>query len=183
MEPIASPTVAPSAEPTLYPTFSPTPEPTLGLKFQSPSDNLSFCIGTWVLGKDKELNVPAGCSIIATNALEEMVPGGTSYILHVCINSATGPVKLGQKDLLSLGFIVDGKSTISTIYPGEDVSINFFDGVNFNGHSTMYSTYDGSLVHKVYPGKPVTNANDNVNSLVLTSTSTADVPKSCAHLQ
>jgi len=183
MEPIASPTVAPSAEPTLYPTFSPTPEPTFGLKYQKPSDNLAFCIGTWVLGKDKELKVPAGCSIIATNALEEMVPGGTSYILHVCINAAAGPVKLAQKDLLALGFIVDGKSTISTIYPGENVAINFYDGVNFNGHSTMYSTYDGSLVHKVYPGKPVTNANDNVNSLTLTSTSTADVPSSCAHLQ
>jgi len=183
LAPIANPTLEPTAVPTPWPTFEPTSEPTLPLKYQKVNDNMAICTGTWVLGKSKELNIPAGCSILATNALEEMAPGGTSYIVHVCLKSAAGPLKLGQSDLKSLGFIVDGKSTISTIFPGKSVSIQFFDGANFNGASSTYTTYDGSLVHKVYPGKPVTNANDNVNSVIFTSSSADDLITSCAHLQ
>lgn len=181
--PIANPTFEPTAVPTVWPSFAPTPEPTLLMKYQKVNGNLALCTGTWQLGKDKELKIPAGCSILATNALEEMVPGGTSFIVHVCLKAAAGPLKISQNDLTQMGFIENGKSTISTIYPGEAVSIQFFDGANFNGDSTTYTTYDGSLVHKVYPGKPVVNANDNVNSVIFTSDTNADLPTNCAHLQ
>jgi len=176
--PIANPTFKPSLEPTVVPTFVPTEEPTMAMRYQKVSDSMILCLGTWMKGKST-LSMTAGCGLLSVNALEEMNPGDTSYIVHVCSNSAT-PVKLTQSMLTDLQLIgPDGKSTISDVFPGADFKFQYFSGPNFNGETTVYPTYDGSLVHKVYPSNPVVKANDNVYSVIATSTYSGPLPTSC----
>ena len=181
-EPTPSPSFKPTLEPTVVPTFVPTEAPTIPLRFQKVSNNVIMCTGTWMKGKDT-LTLTPGCGLISVNALEEMNAGDTSEIVHVCTNSNT-PLKLTQSMLTDLLLIdSNGKSLISDIYPGSNFKFQYFSGANFDGASTIYSTHDGSLVHKVYPTTPVVDANDNVYSVIATSSYTGPLPTSCKALQ
>ena len=180
-EPTPSPSFKPTLEPTTAPSFVPTEAPTIPLRFQKVSNNVIMCTGTWMKGKSS-LALTPGCGLISVNALEEMNAGDTSVIVHICTNS-NAPLKLTQSMLTDLMLIdSNGKSLISDIYPGSNFKFQYFSGANFDGQSTVYTTYDGSLVQKVYT-HPETNANDNVYSIIATSSYSGALPTTCHGLQ
>jgi len=203
-EPSPSPTLAPTDEPTLSPTFAPTPSPSIddtvqkeisggiyggapyptddgnGPNNQTPSSGSvkNICAGKYVGGTSP--SIPSGCGIVSAEDIGTVADGESVDIITICSVAGT-PIKLDSSELTSYGMIGNPKPVlgVSTLLANSDSDFQFFSLAGFSGVSSKYSNYpDGALVHKVYPGTK-TNANDNVNSLIFSTTATDPVTQSC----
>lgn len=130
------------------------------------------CPFTFTMGVSK-VKVPAGCVFFGKNDVnfkdqKEM----STPAVYFCTKSVV-PLQIREDDMLKLG--LDG--SITTITPGVSSTVNFYSGDLFKGnHAEFTSETHRPLEQWLYHDKH--NANDNVKSAVLTTT-TENIPESC----
>jgi len=138
----------------------------------------NICAGTYVGGTSP--SIPSGCGMASAQDIASVASGKSVAIVTICTVSGS-PIKMNSDDLKKYGLIGNPQPVlgVSTLLANSDSDFQFFSNAGFSGASSKYSNYpDGALVNKIYPGTK-TNANDNVNSVIFTTTSTSEVTQSC----
>jgi hypothetical protein len=141
--------------------------------------NTKFCATTYFATGSSPPPVPAGCVAIAVDDLIWLSSGSTS-VLYVC---SIVNVNIGYRALVNYGMIDSstGLSKISYLVPGPQTTAAFYSGQAFDGQSyTFTSAYHEEITHYHY-ANPDVEANDNINSIKITSTATSidDLPIGC----
>ena len=139
----------------------------------------AVCVSTFTKGVSPE-SAPAGCGFVFSNDIAFMKDGTTSPQITVCATKGSD-VKLDASDLKGYGITDNPKPVlgVSALDASSDSDFEFFIGSSFSGLSSKFSSYkDGSLTSKVYPGSR-TSANDNVNSIIFSTSNEAEVTQTC----
>jgi len=181
-QPISSPTFAPSYitptnEPVSDPTIAPVTTPTLA---PTKYDTLT-CAFTFESGITR-VKVPEGCVFFGENDInfnkQRLMD---TPAIYVCTNPFF-QIKLNTEDLKRYGLVdkETGVSLISSIVAGKSTYIQFFSEDNQTGLQGVFS-HDRKDPLFQYKYNSKENANDNVKSVIVTSTSNV-VPQNCQDL-
>lgn len=158
-----------------------------------------LCKFTFIKPPEETMNIPTGCALIAEANIGYLAPGKKVPAVYICATGDSGPLILNQESLIHAGLVhivntpasvgwtaePDGSfelqvsepghedeelesSGISYINPGPKTKITWYTGVNFDGKSM-------SFTDSFHPELTSTGfGNDNIHSLILESTATAD---------
>lgn len=177
--PVFDPTLAPTLAPSQVPTQEPTTvKPTVRVTIQpTPPPPLHFCTLDFIKGVDL-ITAPKGCALFSTADLNFLKFGESAPAFYGCASSDE-EVFVSAGSLEKAGLVKDGKSLITTIFPGDSLFVTFFSGPTFDGFDyTFNSNYHAEL--SKFHFKDSTVGNDAVKSFKLKSlTSTYQLPAAC----
>jgi hypothetical protein len=115
------------------------------------------------------MNIPDGCAMFFDQVVRTLKAGTTSKAVKVCGSRATGPTKVNNDVLNSLGFTKLKISYISDVYLGKQADVTLYNGNNYDGAS-KYFKYTPTV--KPFYGifyNDGSKLNDNVFSFVMNS--------------
>ena len=115
------------------------------------------------------MNIPDGCVMFFDQVVRHLKAGTTSKAVKVCGSLATGPTKVNNDILNSLGLTNLGVGYISDVYLGKLADVTLYNGNNYDGgfnyfkYTPTVKSFDGTVYNDG------TKLNDNVFSFVMNS--------------
>lgn len=142
--------------------------------------------------QQRPFEAPDGCVIISTEDLSYVSHSpikskSDSIVVSMCVPGDIGTVKLNKYSLEKMGLVnFEGKSMVSFLTAGEGMNVAIFTGSDFEGDSYILS--GDSRKRRTFLHNWKHSSNDNVQSLIIHSVSTAKLshttsfplsPRSC----
>merc|ERR1711871_1520186 len=141
-----------------------------------------YCPVTFSYPKYDSKFVPSGCTLISSADFGWDLLEVDSRGIYACASRHTKDVRMDRKMLTKFDLITKTKSLISYVNPADDVSAEFFSNGDFTGESAIFWKDPGNnVVNFRYPGKS-DRSNDNVFSIILSSTAET-IPEDCDALE
>ena len=141
-----------------------------------------YCPVTFSYPKYDSKFVPSGCTLISSADLGWDLLEADSTGVYACHSIHTKDVRMDIEMLKKYNLVTDKKSLISYVNPADDVSVEFFSEGDFTGESAIFMKDPrNNVVNFKFPGTK-DRSNDNVFSIILSSTS-EEIPEDCDALE
>ena len=146
----------------------------------SSADNggqLNYCGFTFYKGTH-DMSAPKGCALFANDDLTFLTQGANTPAFYGCADDSS-TIYITPDELTKVGLMVDGKSQVTSIYPGPAVFVTFYTEPDFTGYEYSFNAnYHHELTHFHFEGTSL--GNDAIKSIKIKSlTSSFQLPDEC----
>ena len=124
------------------------------------------------------MGAPKGCALFAVDDLSFLPSGSNTPAFYGCADDSS-TIYITPDELARVGLMVDGKSQVTSIYPGPAVFVTFYTEPDFTGYEYSFNAnYHHELTHFHFEGTSL--GNDAIKSIKIKSlTSSFALPDEC----